>query len=215
MTERDQQGDPDDPDVRESVVAFRQAGVAVSDGLRTLYEWSQAWAGRRHTVIQFALATTVWFGGNWTYNRVAPFIIGGVMASIRLVSSSVVAPPMFRILQTRPVLVTVHLVLIFIVVLIVQNQGHTRKLNTMEAKLAIVTNSAAKRTDGGSREGPPNGPRAPGGAVIGAIVGSWFGPGGVLAGIYLGFWIGVKLDYRAQENNELAQKVNTEMRVER
>lgn len=210
MAESDQQ---DGPEVRELVDAFRRAGLAVSEGIRTLYEWSQAWVGRRHSLVQFAVVGTVWFAGNWTYNRVAPFIIDVTMGSIRLISSEIVVAPVLGVLQTHPVLISMQIALILIVVLIVQNQSHTRKLNTVESKLTTMTDSAAKRTDGGPHENPPNGPRGPGGAVIGAIVGSWFGPGGVLAGIYLGFWLGVKLDYRAAKRDPLTPDPNAELQA--
>jgi hypothetical protein len=39
-SEDSENGERDDPEVRESVDSFRRAGSAVSDGLGTLYEWS-------------------------------------------------------------------------------------------------------------------------------------------------------------------------------
>lgn len=210
MTERDEQSGPR---VRESVDAFRRAVMATSDGFRTLYEWSQAWVSRRHSLVQFAVVGTVWFAGNWTYNRIAPQIIEVTTASVRLLSSADVVAPAFGVLQTRPVLASIQAVLILLVVLVVQNRAQTQKLNSVETKVVTMTNSTGKRADGGSRESTPTGPRGPGGAVIGAIIGSWFGPGGILAGIYLGFWIGVKLDYRAHERDPLTPDLSTESRA--
>lgn len=211
MAGRDQR---DDPDVQESVDAFRRAGTAASNGFRTLYEWSYVWIERRHSLVQFAIGFVVWFGGNWTYNRIAPTLIEITLASLRRMSSGFATSSAFGVLRNRPVLASVQVVMVLLVALIVQNRAQTRKLKSVESKMTTMSNPPTRSTDGGTRERPPTGPRGIGGAVIGAIVGTWFGPGGVLAGIYLGFWIGVKLDYRAHERDPLTPDLNRETRTE-
>ena len=215
MTDGDEQTDPK---VRESVDAFRLAVTAVSDGFTTLLGWGRAWLDRRHPVVQFTAATIVWFGANWTYNRIAPEIIGVLQTLLRWVSFEFPVAPALNLLEERPVSVSVLVLPLLLVTVVVQNRVQTRKLKTIESKMTTMSDSMKKSADGGTRELPPIGPRATGGAVIGAIVGAfvgiWFGPGSVLAGAFLGFTTGDKWDIRAYEESPLTPDLNTESSTE-
>lgn len=57
--------------VHQSVDSFRRVGSAVGDGISGLYYGCQAWVNRRRSLVQFAIGMTIWFGANWTYNRIA------------------------------------------------------------------------------------------------------------------------------------------------
>lgn len=201
-SEENEDGDtePDDPEVRESVDSFRRAGSAVGDGLGTLYEGSRMWLGRRHWVVRFVTASAIWFGGNWTYNRIAPTVIEGVLASLRRLSGFEIAP-LFGAFENRPLLVSAQVLMVLLAVVVAQNRIQTRKLKDIKHKLATMTNDPTEVTDGGPRELPPTGGRAIGGAIAGGAIGLTFGPGGLLAGMFLGFAIGDRRDIRAYRRN--------------
>lgn len=212
MAGSDQQGDRDDHDIRESVNAFRQAGSAVSDGFRILSEWGHNWVERRHLLVQFLLVGTVWFAGNWTYNRIAPPMIAAITTLANQFPSEI--GPVLSFLRGNPVFVSVQIVLLLVVVVATQNQMHTRRLNMIESKSTTMSSEPREVPDGGKSQRDIPSDWTICGVVCGAIIGSWFGPGGVLAGMYLGFWRGSKLDRRVYENDPLTPDLNQKAKPE-
>jgi hypothetical protein len=86
-------GRSDEPYVRESVDSFRRAGMATGDGFRELYGWGRSWFERRHSSVRSAIVVAVWFGENWTYNRVASHIIEVTLLLLRQVTSKAIILP--------------------------------------------------------------------------------------------------------------------------
>jgi hypothetical protein len=173
---------------------------------------------RAPSLVQSVIAVAAWFSGNWTYNRIAPQITGALQTLLRRLSFEFSIAPALKTLGGRSVLVSVPVFLILLVTLVVQNRTQTQKLKTIESKVTTVADSTGKSTDGGTRELPPTGPRAVGGAIIGAIVGAsisiWLGPGSILAGAFLGFTTGDRWDIRAYERDPLTPNLNAESRTE-
>lgn len=204
----------DGPRVRRSVDSFRRAGSAASEGFGMLYEWSRAWFECRHSSIRFSIVVAVWFGGNWMYNRVAPTIVEITLALLRRISSELVLAPIFDALENRPVLASAQILLALLAFIVAQNRKHTRKLKNVEDKLTIMVDKPTRGSDGGTRELPPTGPRAIGGAIAGGAIGVSFGPGGLLAGILLGFIMGDKRDIRAYERDPHTPDLNARSQTE-
>lgn len=214
MTDRDQQDAPDDPAVRASADAFLPAATAASEGFKTLYVWARAWFRRRHSAVRSLVAVSIWFAGNWTYNRIAPTIFETFRSLLRRVSVDGAVAPAFGTLAERPTVASVPVLLVLLVIVVVQNRAQTRKLKSIESKVTTMSESPKTSPNGGTRGLPPTGPRAIGGAIVGAIVGAvvgiWLGPGSVPAGMFLGFTIGDRWDIRAYERDPLTPDLNIE-----
>lgn len=204
----------DEPDVQESVDSFRRAGSAVSDGLTDLYDAGQAWVNRRHSFVQFAIGILVWFGANWTYNRVSPPLVRFTVSLIERASSEFSVAFVSVVLESSPVLASVQILTALIAIVVAQNRAQTRKLKDIEDKLTTVTTRPAEATDGGTPKRRPTAAWALGLAIAGGALGFSFGPGGVLAGIYFGLLVGGKLDRRVHERDPQTADPNAGFRTE-
>lgn len=207
--------EPDDAGVRESVDSFRQAGSAMSDGLRGIYDESQAWVNRRHLLVQFAIGILVWFVANWTYNRITPPIVTATVALTERMSSAFPTDFLFGIPDTSPVLASVQILTALLAIVVAQNRMQTQKLKEIEVKVTTMTTSRPETTDGGTPERRPTVAWAVGLAIAGGSIGFSFGPGGVLAGIYFGLLVGGKIDRRGYDRDSPSTNLNVEPKAER
>lgn len=200
----------DDSGVRESVDSFRRAGSAMSNGLGGLYDEGQAWLNRRHSLVQFAIGIFVWFGANWTYNRITPPIIRIAVVLTERVPSRLPIAIIFDVLESSPVLASVQILTALIAIVVAQNRTQTQKLKEIEGEVTNMTNRPTEATDGGTPERRPTAAWAIGLAIAGGSLGFSFGPGGVLAGIYFGLLVGGKLDRRTYERDAPTHDLNVE-----
>lgn len=200
--------------IETAVDSFRKAGTAVRDGFKALYVYNRVWLGRRHSLVQFTVASAMWFVGNWTYNRIAPPIIQLITTVADRASSEFAVAPVVALLEGNSVLVFVQFLTVLIAVVVAQNRRHTQKLKKVEDTLTSMSKRPAEVTDGGDKTLPPTGPRAIGGAIAGGAIGISFGPGGLLAGVFLGFAIGDKRDIRAYERDSRSPDLNVESKAE-
>jgi hypothetical protein len=156
-----------DPKTRKSVDSFRRAGTAVGDGIRTLYESSRVWLGRRHSVARFAVAAAVWFAGNWTHNRIAPSIVRIAKVAADRLSFAFAVGPVVTFFEGNSVLLLAQFLTVLVAAVVARNRIRTQKRTGIENNSTIMATTPRKATDGGSRKLPPTGGRAIGGAIAG------------------------------------------------